>query len=224
MKFFMADPHFGHDGIIQMMARVAPDGELFSSVEEHDGFLLAEINCKVDRNDELIILGDFAWEKPGKYRQRIRCKNIKLILGNHDKKPKCINVFGAENVFQQYVAKLHLSGDKIDYLKVFCSHYPTTFWEGSHKGWGHLYGHTHGQREDYLELMFPERRALDVGVDNIYRLFGRWGPLNEIEVYHYMARRTGHDDLEAYHEYQTKLYLSRGFDPPKFQRKSLDNE
>ncbi len=219
MKYFMADPHFGHAGIIQMMARVAPDGELFSSVEEHDGFLLEEINRTVSRGDELIILGDFAWDKPGKYRQQICCKNIKLILGNHDKTGKCQKVFG--QVYQQYVTKVCLKNENA-HLKVWCSHYPTTFWEGSHKGWGHLYGHTHGQREDFLELMFPERRALDVGVDNIYRLHGFWRPLSEHEIYDYMARRTGHDDLDAYHEYQTALYLERGFDPPDFQRKSLD--
>lgn len=222
MKFFMADPHFGHLGIILMMARINPNGEVFKSVEEHDCFLLDEINRKVGRDDELIILGDFSWEKPGKYRQKIRCKNIKLILGNHDQTAKCVNVFGAGNVFQQYATKIHL-GDTNNYLNVFCSHYPHAFWEGSHNGWSHLYGHTHGQREDFLDLMLLDRRSLDVGVDNIHRLFGHYGPLTEEDVYHYMARRTGHDDLEPYHEYQAELYLSRGLDPPYFKPKSLDN-
>ena len=40
----MADPHFGHSGIIRMMARVDTTGKLFTNVEDHDTHLIDNIN------------------------------------------------------------------------------------------------------------------------------------------------------------------------------------
>lgn len=209
MRFFTADTHFGHDGIIGMMARgkSGPPYGMFSCIEEHDYNLLSEINSRVGRNDELIIMGDFAWNKPEKYRQQIKCKNVKLILGNHDQKTKCTNVFG--ELYVQYLTKIH-SENKSAYLKVFCSHYAHAYWDGSHSGWGHVYGHTHAQRENSLDELFPDRRAIDVGVDNIFRLYGYWGPISEVDLYNYMISRCGHDQIRFYDSYQNQLYESRG--------------
>jgi calcineurin-like phosphoesterase family protein len=210
MKFFMADPHFGHQGIIPMMARVDPAGQVFSCIEEHDYNVISEINNRVCRDDELIICGDFAWDKPGKFRQQIKCKHIKLIMGNHDSQTKCANVFG--QVYDQYTTKIR-SADKQNYLKVVCSHYPHAYWDGSHKGWGHVYGHVHGQREHDLDLLFPGRRALDIGVDNLHSLFGSYRPISEVELYKYFMDRPGHDQVSHYIKYQEELYQNRGISP-----------
>lgn len=206
-KFFVGDPHLGHNGIIRMMARINEQGDLFSCIEEHDDYMIGQINWTVGMHDELYILGDFAWEKPGKYRQRIHCKHVRLILGNHDKRSQCGNVFG--DIKDLMTVKVR-SGNANDVLKVVLSHYPFAFWDGSHKGWGNLYGHIHGQREEFLERLFPQRRALDVGIDNIYDLYGSYRPISEHEVFDYMARRDGHDDLDYYMKYQSELYKRRG--------------
>jgi len=190
-----------------MMARVNPMGELFSCAEEHDYQLIGEINMRVQTNDELIIVGDFAWDKPGKYRAQIRCRKIRLVRGNHDKAQANANVFG--EIPDVLRTKAH-NKEHTDHIKLFISHYAHAYWDGSHKGWGHLYGHCHGQREEDLDSLFPERRALDVGVDNIYRIWGHYGPISESEVYEYMARRGGHDDVRFYEDFQAGLYAERG--------------
>lgn len=215
MKFFMADPHFGHQGITPMMARVNTSGSIFSCVEEHDYYLMSEINKRVGRDDELIICGDFAWEKPGRYRPQIKCKHVKLVLGNHDNRNKCSNVFGT--VTMSLTTKIH-SADRLSSLKVVCSHYPHAYWDGSHRGWGHIYGHVHGQRDGGLDELFPGRRALDVGVDNLHNVFGSYGPISESDLYQYFIERDGHDHLSHYLEYQANLYKSRGINRDPFDR------
>lgn len=215
MRYFMADPHFGHDnhngGIIKMMARVSSRSRLFASIEEHDEHILAEINKRVGPQDELVIGGDFAWDKPGKYRMKMVVKHVRFVMGNHDRVQQCTNVFGNVTNILHTTAFNKQGNDKI---KIVVTHYPNAFWDGSHKGWGHLYGHMHGQHEETLDMLFPERRAFDIGVDNIYRIWGYYGPISEVDVYDYLARRAGHDDIRYYKDFQIGLYLRHGLVPP----------
>lgn len=207
MRFFIADTHFGHAGIIKMMGRVGPTGALMTSVEEHDQYLIENINSMVRRDDELIVVGDFAWDNPGKYRSKIDCKTVRLVIGNHDRVQKSRNTFGE---CPEVIRTRAYDRSARDYVKLFLSHYPHAYWDGSHRGWGHLYGHCHGQREEYLDALEPERRAMDVGVDNIYNIYGAYRPMAEYEVYEYMAYRSGHDDVRFYTDYQRQLYVERG--------------
>lgn len=204
MRWFTADTHFGHEKIIKMMARVNISRQLFS-ISEHDQYILDVINSKVGRDDELFVLGDFAWDSPGKYRAKINCKNVKLVRGNHDKVEKSLNVFGS--MPDTITTKARKGNDSITLV---LTHYPNAFWDGSHRGWGHLYGHCHGQQEETLDTLFPERRAFDVGLDNVYRLFGEYAPLSEVQVFDYLAKRSGHDDIRFYEDYQLNLYIERG--------------
>jgi calcineurin-like phosphoesterase family protein len=61
-------------------------------------------------------------------------------------------------------------------------HYPMLSWDALHHGGIHLYGHSHGRYEGELDKIFPGRRSMDVGVDNIFRLFGMWRPISLGEV------------------------------------------
>lgn len=178
MKWFTADTHFG-SGLISKLRG-------YPSVKAHDESLLAAINDSVLREDELIILGDFG-EKPAHYRMRIKCKTIRFIMGNHDKNQQSIQVFG--QVFRQW-------STKVCGHKTYLSHYPHAYWDKSHNGSFHLYGHTHGYKEEILDGFFPERRSMDVGMDNAFRLTGLHRPFNEEEIYNYLIAREGHEKPE----------------------------
>ena len=185
-KFFIADTHFATPNLVRGMGRCFPrTNRLFGSAEEHDEYLIDCINAVVTRNDHLYILGDFARERPGKYRQQIKCKHVHLILGNHDNREKCKRVFSTCKDLHEV---------RVKNLKVVLCHYPLIYWNGSHRGWGHLHGHTHGQRNLTLDSKFPQRRMMDVSVDSLFWSTGGYFPLSEETAYNYLMSFEGHDD------------------------------
>lgn len=185
MIHFTADTHFEHENLIGKMGRVG-----FDSIEQHDQTVLANINAVVAKGDVLYILGDFAWKNQSKWRQRINCKRIYFVVGNHDKHDATKKAFG--ELHQIKVAKLS-SGER-----AVCCHYPMAFWPSSHHGAYHFYGHMHAQREETLDAMFPDRRSIDVGVDNARRLLGCHRPFSEQELMAILAGRPGHDPVSYY--------------------------
>lgn len=187
MKFFTADTHFDHLNIAQVRG--------FHDKEEHDAVIIAAINSVVCASDTLFILGDFCWSSPGKFRMRINCKDVRYVIGNHDKIQATQNVFG--QIHTTLKTRI-VAEDGLRYGKAVLCHFPMAYWDASHNGSWHLYGHCHGSRELTLDWAFPGRQAMDVGLDNAGRLYGCYRPFSEHEVFDYMAARTGHDHKEFY--------------------------
>lgn len=173
MKYFISDTHFGHKNLIDNRQRLP-----FLDIDEYDAHMIDCINSTVSRTDILYHLGDYAWKDYGKYRQKIRCKHIMICRGNHDKHMELIKTFG------NYELIRHI---KLDCRKkVALCHYPMVEWSQSRKGSLHLYGHCHSNREEELNSIWPDRKSMDMGVDNIYRLTGRFNPLSESQVLEFL--------------------------------------
>lgn len=185
MIWLTADIHFGCTKLVEHSRTE------FENVEHHDRYMLAILNQYVKRNDTLVIIGDFCREKPGRYRPQINCRNIFFILGNHDKESKIKTVFGG-NVWQQRMVKLS-NGEK-----VWCSHYPAAFWDRSHYGTYHAYGHIHNNQrlERMMDIGLPGRRSMDVGVDSAQRLLGAYRPFSEVELLYMLKNKSGHDIIK----------------------------
>lgn len=155
-----ADTHFGHDEAISLFSRPVRD------VREMDDLLLDRINARVGKRDRLIHLGDFmgplAWSgKDGTrsvacardLRERIRCRHVELVRGNHDPAKR-----GFTRLFDAVHDLLTFRGWGGGEQRVVCCHYPLRSWQGMWNGALHLYGHAHGAA--------PETgRSCDVGVD-----------------------------------------------------------
>lgn len=192
--FFTSDLHFDTDTFAKNKFRP------FNSADEMNLVLLDGINSTVERKDILYILGDFARYRAGHFRHLIRCKQIHFIKGNHDR-PADLKFWSS--VSDTRIVKL---GTKPNRIPCFLSHYPHIYWPMSH--WGvsiHGYGHLHGQREEYLDNIWPERRSMDLGVDNYFRLFGTYKPFSETEILEILLKRKGHHDLDYERAYQAKL-------------------
>lgn len=86
----ISDTHFNHDIMIKYGIRK------FKSLEEMNNKIIEEWNKKIDKNDNVIHLGDFAFGDDFKLIEDI-CKklngNITLILGNHDSDYKVKNIY-----------------------------------------------------------------------------------------------------------------------------------
>ncbi len=148
--WFTSDFHLGHRNIIRYCSRP------FASVEEMDAAILANLNKLVGANDVLYFLGDFCLGGPDQarqYRDRIVCRNIHVVEGNHD--AALSNLTGAFSSLNQLV-EVRVGGQRI----VLC-HYAMRVWHHSRRGVWHLYGHSHGNLADD-----PASLSVDVGVDS----------------------------------------------------------
>lgn len=81
MIMYTADLHFGHKNII------AFDKRPFANVNEMDKTLIKLWNERVQKDDDVYILGDFCYKsdnEPSWYLKQLKGKKH-LILGNNDK-------------------------------------------------------------------------------------------------------------------------------------------
>lgn len=187
MKWWTSDNHFDHDNIVVKMGRLG-----FDTIEEHNETILEWINSCVEKRDFLFINGDFAFKRAMYWRGRIRCKNIVFCLGNHDRPAESLKAFGTIHLIK--CAKLDCGEQVVN------SHYPIAYWPASHHGAYHFYGHCHQQREATLDGIWPERRSIDVGVDNAKLLLGEHRPFSENELMDLLRGRAGHDQKSFYEE------------------------
>lgn len=175
--YFTSDTHFGHGNIIKYSNRP------FASVEAMNDTIIDNINKRVGPNDRLFHLGDFAFrgEDPSVYRARIRCKNIVLILGNHDPQSRSGT---PDQAFASLFESVHqLTRIRVPYngqtQHIVLCHYAMRVWDRSHHGAWHLYGHSHASLPDD-----PHALSFDVGVDAQH-----YRPLSVHEVGEIMARK-----------------------------------
>ena len=165
--WFTSDTHFDHESILQHQSN---RGAAFDTVEEMNDVFIQNINACVKRDDLLVHCGDFAWRNSrlGHVRQRLNVRELWVTQGNHD-----------ANALRRYVSRMETQLTlKYHEHRFVMQHCPMFSWPGREHGTIHLYGHSHGASEDFLNEHFPDRRAMDVGIDYIYRGTSRWEPLH----------------------------------------------
>ena len=166
--WFTSDTHAYHKNI----CRGVSSWENSETRDFQNEFLMTEqmiqnINDNVKWNDTLYHLGDWSFagfDNIKKFRDQINCRNIHLILGNHDhhidrNKNDIRSIFSSVNQF--------ISITKICGQKMSLCHFPLEIWDKHHHGTWMLHGHCHGS------LPISERKVLDVGIDchNEFRPF-----------------------------------------------------
>lgn len=144
MRFFYSDPHFGHFNVINYSSRpflhevrgcavyfennliktcaTAPEAEVEArklSVRYMEEVLVTNWNKKVTANDEVYVIGDFAFssvEEVTRILARLNGTKI-LILGNHDKSAKVMKDCGFHEAVESLT--LNIKGEA-----VILNHYP----------------------------------------------------------------------------------------------------
>lgn len=153
MKYYIADTHFGDERVMRLAGRP------FQSVEHMDAVLVEKWNARVDEDDQVYVLGDFA------FSDEIACKilpmlkgEIHLICGNHD-----IVLSNALHLFKSTdaIKQIYDNGRST----VLC-HYPLLSYENSIYGGYQVFGHIHNNPHDVAsELQKYLVRSLHAGVD-----------------------------------------------------------
>lgn len=200
--FFTSDTHYDHLNIIRGTSQwksFEPGSSHqavrdFDTQEEHNQQLVNNINETVDENDTLYHLGDWSFngiENIWKFRKQIKCKNIHLILGNHDhhlEKPKLmkpefqqeavkLGYYNPFNYLDLFKSVSYYKEITIEKQRIIMSHYSMRVWNKSHHGSWMLYGHSHGSLPEYGKITiintsyiesyetFHRYKTMDVGVD-----------------------------------------------------------
>ncbi len=197
--WFTADLHLSHSNIIRYCNRpflnedekkLLADGVDFrvsgDSIHLMNKTLIDNINSVVGRDDTLWHLGDFCFsdaETARKLRDRINCQNINIVWGNHDRRGKIRHLF--KDAYDQVEVV-------VEDQRMVLNHYAMAVWNKSHHGAWQLYGHSHAGAEQWMDLHLPNRRSVDVGVDNAFKLIGDYKPFSMKDLHNHFKSRTGH--------------------------------
>ena len=154
MIYYISDLHFGHRNVIEM------DDRPFESIEEMDAALIRRWNERVTDEDDVYIVGDFAYHNG--YTATWYLRQLKgrkhLIVGNHDRHTlqdaKAMECFASVEKMVRI-----LDNDRV----VSLCHFPVAEWNGKRYGGYHVHGHLHNRRDEVYEFMSRFRTALNAG-------------------------------------------------------------
>jgi calcineurin-like phosphoesterase family protein len=128
--------------------------------------IVNNINETVGQDDILIHLGDWSFggfESIKEFRDRIICKNIYLLYGNHDhhienNRQDIQDIFTDTSQYQMLTVYNHKGENKLEFVLM---HYPLSSWHDMNKGRFHLFGHVHLSANKKM----MDGRSMDVGMD-----------------------------------------------------------
>lgn len=161
MKYFTSDLHLGHKNILKYQP-----ARPWKNIDEMNNAIVDNWNSVVTPQDEVYVIGDFAFMQPTDTVNILRRMNGQkyLIKGNHDAidSSEVRECFGWIKDFYELNVDL---GD-VHKQKIVMCHYAFRVWNKSHHGSWNLYGHSHGS-------LPPEGKQLDVGIDATI-LYHKW--------------------------------------------------
>lgn len=166
--WIFSDPHYNHKNICRGVTNWrTPDGQVpesatrdFPNLDKMNAAIVNNINNCAMPDDLLICLGDWSFggfESIREFWDRIMCKNVHLILGNHDHHIDN-NRNGCRGLFKSVS---HYNTLEMGQFKFRLMHYPISSWDGLNKGVMHLHGHCHLP----THLRFGKGQRMDVGMD-----------------------------------------------------------
>ena len=176
--WFTSDTHYGHTNICRGVSKWKDfNGNVpikqtrdFKTLYHMNDAIVESINNVVGENDILFHLGDWSFggfENIAEFRNRIVCKNIHLILGNHDhhienNRDDIQDLFSSVNQYLKLQVSVYpgtvLHTGKVDLVLM---HYPIASWHNMNDNVIHLHGHVHLPPNKKL----AQGKAMDVGVD-----------------------------------------------------------
>tara|TARA_R110000868_G_scaffold1452_6_gene11438 strand:- start:2004 stop:2654 length:651 start_codon:yes stop_codon:yes gene_type:complete len=170
--FFTSDTHYNHSNICSGTTNWVGASNMtreFNVLEHMNQVLVDNINNMVGEDDILIHLGDWSFgglDSIEEFRRRIVCKNIHLVLGNHDdhisrNKENVQRLFSSVQHYLKLDIRRPVNKATVEKFSFVCMHFPIISWDNMNQKVMHLFGHVH--LPAHLRIM--EGRAMDVGCD-----------------------------------------------------------
>jgi calcineurin-like phosphoesterase family protein len=167
--WFTSDSHYSHKNICRGVSdwkdeqgnvRIESTRD-FKTLEEMNDTIVNNINKVVEQEDVLIHFGDWSFggeENIKKLRDRIFCKNIYLMIGNHDHHIQK----NSDGVQQLFTHVSHLQDFLINNQMIVACHYPISLWNKLRRGSWMIHGHIHNKGNARFT---GEGKTMDVGMD-----------------------------------------------------------
>ena len=159
MNLYISDLHFGHSNCISF------DHRPFADRDEMDHCLIEFWNSRVNKDDNVYIVGDFAYraDKDEAWYLRQLRGHMHLIVGNHD--GKLLQNEEAMRYIESVDKMMHvtdnLNGENIE---ICLCHFPIISWNKKEHGSWHIYGHIHNKKDDEAhKIMAGFDHALNAG-------------------------------------------------------------
>ena len=197
-----SDTHYNHANICRgTTSWRKPDGSIpiketrdFKNLDLMNDTIVNNINSIVKEDDILIHLGDWSFggfESIQKFRDRVICKNIHLIFGNHDHHIEN----NRDEVQELFTSVSHYNTLKIGKIEIQLMHYPIDSWNNLRKGAMHLHGHCHLPNNKRL----GKGKRIDAGIDGHlefrpYHLMRELVPLLNKQPIHSEIEKDHHTD------------------------------
>ena len=165
--YFTSDTHYMHKNICRGTTSWGNADDFtrdFDTLDQMNDRIVNGINSAVGQDDILFHLGDWSFngfERIAEFRNRINCRNIHLILGNHDHhidrdREGIRGLFASVNQYLELEVKGH------DWEQNYVlMHYPIVSWNKMNDGVIHLHGHVHLPANSRI----GKGKTMDVGVD-----------------------------------------------------------
>lgn len=162
----------------------------FDDLSSMNNSIVDRINKVASPTDEIYCLGDWAFggvESYPEFREKINCRKVHLILGNHDGRhghefdPIMKVGKPVSSLFESYSYYSELILAKT----TFCLfHYPIASWNRMGQRSIHLFGHCHSSPDN---IFFNGGLSMDVGMDgggpytldNIFEIMDSRSPKSE---------------------------------------------
>lgn len=177
--FITSDLHFGHSNIIKYCNRPFNDASHMNEV------LIKNINDLVQQNDKLYHLGDWAFggiDVASECRERIKCKNVWNIIGNHDHYKNEEHQKRFDKLFVENIPYKEINAYS---KKIVLCHYAMRVWNKSHRSSWMLFGHSHSELPDDKNSL-----SIDVGVDTFWeKIHEKYTPYHIEQVRDIMVKR-----------------------------------
>lgn len=186
--YFTSDTHYSHKNICRGTSTwddIHSSTRNFVTVEDMNKALIGGINNRVQEDDWLVHLGDWSFggeQEIEKLRESVNCKNVILVLGNHD------HHIATKEVHQDLFESVHsylelrISSSRFGKKVYNLCHFPMAVWNKAHHGRYMLHGHCHNSYQG-------EGKSLDVGVDSAKEKLGVYQPFSQQDIEDFMNHR-----------------------------------
>lgn len=165
--FFTSDTHYMHQNICRGTTRWSNANDFcrnFDTLDQMNDRIVNGINAAVGQDDILFHLGDWSFggfERIEEFRNRINCRNVHIVLGNHDHHIERDRE-GIKQLFTSVNQYLELEVKGKDWEQNYVlMHYPIVSWNKMNDGVIHLHGHVHLSADRRI----GKGKTMDVGID-----------------------------------------------------------